>query len=256
MTPPGVADASAAADAADTAAVGSAVHVWHASVTALAPACARLTEVLDPSERARAARFAFERDRLQFLVAHGVVRFVLAHYLGCDPARIRFETGGYGKPSIVAPATDLAYNLSHSSDAVLVAVARGRQLGVDIELVAGDTECEAVAEMCFSAAERASLSATSCTHRRSAFFACWARKEAYIKATGEGVTRGLDHFDVTLGPEAALLADRRDVSATERWSMRTLDVRDGYAAALVYSGPATRVVVRDFACGATMAAGD
>lgn len=220
------------------------IHVWHASVVALAPLAPELEGLLDEGEREHAARFHFERDRTRHIVSHGVLRVVLARYLDRHAASLRFGAGEFGKPYLTAPACGISFNLSHSGDVVLVAVARERAVGVDVEQVAGDVEYDSLARIAFSPAERRALERVPAAERRAAFFACWARKEAYIKATGYGVSQGLDQFDVALGRDAALLADRHDENGATRWSMRSLAVADAYAAAIAFDGGDVPVVLR------------
>jgi 4'-phosphopantetheinyl transferase len=192
--------------------------------------------ILSDDERDRAARFRFERDRSRFVAAHIALRRVLATALDADPASIVFGSGMHGKPFVAVPSSSLEFNLSHSGDYALLALATGRPVGVDIERIA-DLEHDSVARQFFSAAEAAKLHGVDGGRKAAAFAACWTRKEAYLKASGAGVTAGLDHFDVALLPDepVQLLADRRDPDAG-RWKLVNLDAPDGYAAALVAEG--------------------
>lgn len=216
------------------------VHVWDARVSAFAERENDLRATLDNAESQRADRFRFARDRTQYVVAHGLVRALLGRYLGRPAFELRFSAGRYGKPALNEPEAQpaLEYNLSHSGDIVLIAVARGRAVGVDVERWADDIVYDELAEYCFSLAERAELSAASHDDKAAAFFAGWTRKEAYIKATGVGAMLGLDYFDVSLAPgaAAALLADRRPSAVAERWSMRDIEVGPGYSAAIIAAG--------------------
>jgi len=216
------------------------VHVWDARVSAFAERENDLRATLDDAELQHADRFRFARDRTQYVVAHGLVRRLLGRYLGRPASALRFIIGPYGQPALDEPAARpaLEYNLSHSGDIVLIAVARGRAVGVDVERWADDIVYDELAEYCFSPAERAELSAASHDDKAAAFFAGWTRKEAYIKATGVGVMLGLDYFDVSLAPgaAAALLADRRPSAFTERWMMRDIELEPRYSAAVVAAG--------------------
>lgn len=216
------------------------VHVWDARVSAFAECESDLYATLADAELQRADRFRFARDRTQYVVAHGLVRTLLGRYLGRPASRLRFSVGPYGKPALDELATrpTLEYNLSHSGDIVLIAVARGRAVGVDVERWADHIVYDELAEYCFSSAERDELRTTPNHDKAAAFFAGWTRKEAYIKATGVGVTLGLDYFDVSLAPgaAAALLADRRPSAVAEHWSMRDIEVRPGYSAAIIAAG--------------------
>lgn len=213
------------------------VHVWRVSLRGDDPRA--LLPLLSADEHARATRFVFQRDADAFIVAHATLRRILAEYLGVAPQSLDFVTGPHGKPAIAGPAgvATLEFNLSHSADLALIAVSLGSPVGVDIERLDPRVEHLDLAEQFFSAAERAALRSlpSEVKAMTEGFFNAWTRKEAYLKATGHGITRGLHHFDVTLSPSepAALLADRLDPLAVQRWRMATLSPGDGYAAAVV-----------------------
>ena len=215
------------------------MHVWSASVHALAGELEALGSILDAAERSRAERFRFERDRRQYVTAHGVARAVLAGYAGGDPAALRFDVGPFGKPSLAG--APVAFNLSHSGDRVVVAVARD-EIGVDVEQWR-DIEWMRLATSFFSAAECAALRAAGDDDVQAAFYACWSRKEAYLKALGVGIGNGLDFFDVSVGAElpARVLADRLDPRNVLRWRLFTLDEGTGYSAALCAPATVRRV---------------
>lgn len=219
------------------------VHVWKASVAGWALYEPELLSLLDASETARAARFHFARDRVQFVVAHGLVRRLLGHYAGDAPERIRFGSGPAGKPCIVSPAQSsyVQFNLSHSADVILMAVMMHSAVGVDVEQWSDDVEPVDLSSHFFSPGERQELLALGPQHRAAAFFATWARKEAYIKATGLGVSQGLGYFDVTVAADrpGRLLADRLAPNTTGSWHMIDLDVGPGYSATLVVNTAAT-----------------
>jgi 4'-phosphopantetheinyl transferase len=221
------------------------VHVWRALLDAPAERVRRLLEVLAPDERERAARFHFERDRRRFAVARGLLRTILGSYLNSGPAALRFEYGAQGKPAL-APghnSDSLRFNVSHSEGVALFALARAREVGVDVERVSGRVECEEIAGHFFSPGEVARLRALPAEMREAAFFDCWTRKEAYIKARGEGLSLPLDGFDVSLAPgePAALLANRLDPSEVARWSLRALAPWPGFAAAVAAEGRGWRL---------------
>ncbi len=191
---------------------------------------------LSGEERERAARFHFERDRGRYTVCRSVLRELLAGYLDAAPEGIEFRYGPAGKPELTEGS--LRFNVSHSHDLALIAMARERELGVDIERVRAGVEREGIAERFFSPGEVAELRAVAVEERDEAFFRCWTRKEAYVKARGGGLSIPLDSFDVTLGRERAVLS--RAVDA-KRWTLTTLDPAPGYAAALVVEGSAERL---------------
>ncbi len=217
-----------------------AIHVWRAATEVSASRLARLYELLASDERERAARFRREADRRRYTVARGVLRSLLGRYLGVEPAALAFRYGAHGKPALsqAAAGGDLRFNLSHSHGLALHAFAVGREVGVDIERMRPDTDIMGVARHSFSPAELEALTSLPSAWRRAAFFDGWCRKEAFIKACGEGVALGLRRFDVTLRPDesAALLRFEGDPAAASRWSMRALDAGEGYRAALVVEG--------------------
>ena len=212
------------------------VHVWRAELDLPVAAVAALDALLSGDERDRAARFHFERDRRRFTVARGGLRALLGAYLGAPAAAIAFDYGSHGKPRLAGALTagDLRFNVSHSAGVALYAVARGREVGVDVEGHREDFATAEIAERFFSPAERQALAALPPDRRCEAFFACWARKEAYIKARGLGLSLALDAFDVSLAPgePAALLATRDDPAERDRWSVRALDPGPGLAGAI------------------------
>lgn len=212
------------------------VHVWLIQLPGDGNLPDGLSRCLSTEESERAARFIFERDRARFIVAHTALREILAGYTGEEPAAIGLHTAEKGKPYL-ADHSELRFNLSHSGCWALLAVARNREVGVDIECIRPDRSTEDIAERFFAPAEVRELKATPPDRRVQAFFACWSRKEAYIKARGEGLRIPLDSFEVSLGETAVL----RKAEDRERWSMCALGVPPGYAAALMVEGSGWRV---------------
>lgn len=217
-----------------------AVHVWRADIVDAAASVIPLEQSLDAAERARARAFHAASDANRYIVAHGTLRELLAGYTGVDRGAIRYETGPYGKPRLARgmTAVDVTFNMSHTHDVVVFAFAWGREVGVDVERWTPDVECLHLARHFFSRAESAALAALPRDAQRAGFFHCWSRKEAYIKATGLGVSHGLDHFDVTLAPGegAALVADRCAPAAVQQWRMRDLGFAPGHSGAVVAHG--------------------
>lgn len=213
---------------------GDEIHVWRASTERDASAVERLWATLSPDERQRAQRFHFERDRLRFVVARGVLRDILGRYLGRPPALIRFAYNEYGKPTLAEDEGGLRFNVSHSRDAALYACTRGREVGVDIESLRDDFASLEIAERFFSKAEMSALSSLPADLLTQAFFNCWTRKEAYIKALGEGLSHPLDCFAVSLLPHepARLISTDKDPSEAARWAIVDLNPFPGYAAAI------------------------
>lgn len=222
------------------------VHVWRIALEVGDPLLARLRDTLADDERKRADRFHFEKDRRHFTAARGAMRILLAGYLTHRPEAVRFTYSNYGKPRLmdVDNPSDLRFNLSHSHGLALLAVTRGRDIGVDLERLRDmERDGESLAERFFSPREVGALRSLPPELRREAFFHCWTRKEAYIKAQGQGLGLPLDQFDVSLHPDepAALLATLHDPPEVRRWSLRRLNPGEGHVGALAVEGHAWRL---------------
>lgn len=189
--------------------------------------------LLDDEERARALRFVRSPDRSRFVLAHAALRLFLARCLDVQPAAVRYESGLHGKPRLAPGLPALEFNLSHSAGLGLLAVARDRPVGVDVEHLRDVPEALNIADTHFSAAEREVLVSLPPAERRAAFFRCWTRKEAVIKALGEGLGRALGSFEVDLAPGSTSALTRFDgrPGSVAGWSLRDLTAPTGYAAA-------------------------
>ena len=224
------------------------MHVYRCALDVPLRERAALVRLLSADERRRAGRFRFDDDRDRFVVSRARLRLVLAG-AGAGPAdRLRFATGRHGKPSLPAhPA--LQFNLSHAGDVALVAVAERAAVGVDVEPLQRGRDLDEVARRFFSAAERAALARLADAARAPAALRCWCRKEAYVKARGDGLARGLDAFDVATDAAVAgrgtslLLATRPDAEDAGRWDLRDVDVGPEHAAAVAARGRIDRVVL-------------
>ena len=213
------------------------VHLWQATLDGR-PADI-FESFLSADELNRANRFHFTKDRNHFVVARGLLRNLLAAYLGINCAELRFSYGAQGKPFLVLDSgAQINFNLSHSHGRAAFAFTRGRELGIDIEYVKEDFEAEVIAKRFFSRAEVLALCTVPAELRKQAFFNCWTRKEAYIKARGEGLSMPLDQFDVTLRPDepVRLLNNHVEEREVSRWSMQAIPAPEGYAGALVVEG--------------------
>jgi 4'-phosphopantetheinyl transferase len=216
------------------------VHVWRASLEVPLNVVNHLKCVLSPDECDRARRFYFEKERRHWIVAHGVLRLLLGQYLDAEANELQFVINEFGKPALAQHPQEahLHFNLAHSGEIALYAFAYDRQVGIDIEYMRKLVDYGEVAAHFFSSYECAVLRALPDSLREEAFFRCWTRKEAYIKARGTGLSQRLDEFDVSLAPSepAALLADRSDPQAPEQWSLCTLAPGNSYAGALAVEG--------------------
>jgi 4'-phosphopantetheinyl transferase len=225
-----------AAEPAPPSLGGDEVHVWRVSLDKSSLASGGAFLPLSEDERARAARFRFDVDRYRFSVGRTALRNILAAYVGLAPARLVFREGPHGKPAL--EGIELEFNLSHSSEYALIAVSRRRRVGVDVERIRADFASQAVARRFFAAAEVAALAASAPHEYPTAFFRCWTRKEAYVKARGDGLTLELDRFEVPLEVEArrAVASCLDDPSELSRWELRELQPARGYMGALVAEG--------------------
>ena len=217
------------------------VHVWLAVCPAEAP-FDRFEGELPPDERRRAQRFMFDRDRRRFVFAHRVLRATLARYLDVAPGDIEFSNGKYGKPQLAgACGGRLEFNLSHSDHAVLVAISGAGPVGVDVEAIRVMRDRDDIARRTFAAGEFERLCRLDDEGRTAGFFNCWTRKEAFVKAIGEGLSHPLDRFEVTLAPgePACLVHIDGDAQRAAAWAISTLPDLPGFTSALAVPGPAT-----------------
>jgi 4'-phosphopantetheinyl transferase len=213
------------------------VHVWRARIDGAPESLVKLRQTLSIAECDRAGKFYFMPDRARYVIGRGLCRILLGRCLGIPPERLSFAYGPKGKPKLAEELqqSQLHFNVTHSGDFVLVALAYRYELGVDVELIERDVEVDGIAQQFFSANERASLIADVPADRKhDAFFTCWTRKEAYLKARGDGLSLPLDSFDVAFLPEEEprLIETRQDPAEASRWTLQDLDVDPGYKAAL------------------------
>ncbi|MCI0650923.1 MAG: 4'-phosphopantetheinyl transferase superfamily protein [Planctomycetes bacterium] len=217
------------------------VDVWRLPHRAHDALGERFAATLSPEETKRANRYLVEHARRNFFLSRGGLRAILARYLGREPREVEFEYGPHGKPALAGSfaASGLRFNVSHSGEVILIAVARARELGIDIERLRADVELENLARRYFSAAESASLLALEPAARPRAFYRCWTRKEAYLKLKGAGLSFPLDRFQVSLRDDEppALLATEVEGDRAEDIAIVDLSIDRDYEAALVTSRP-------------------
>jgi len=214
------------------------VHVWWLTLDEYAVYLERFLERLSAEELERAGRYYNQKDRDHFVIARGITRTLLGGYLTLAPKEVQFRYNSFGKPAIANQNKDLRFNLSHSHGLALLAVTREREVGVDIEYQCIETPTEDIAKRFFSAVEVMSLAALPKDMQLEGFFKCWTRKEAFIKAIGEGLSFPLDQFSVSFHPSE--LPKLRHVAGnsqeTNRWSFWDVSPNSEYAAALVVEG--------------------
>ena len=211
------------------------VHVWRIDLDALIPAGLALDPRLPDEERERAGRFRSARDRERYLAGRAALRGILAGYVGCAPETLRFVRAPLGKPALLGEPSGLEFNLSHADWCALLAVTRRRRVGVDVESIRRGRGGMEVARRFFARREVEALAAVAPEERAVTFVRCWTRKEAYVKARGDGLALSLQHFEVPLTPGAAraLAASTEDAGEVARWSLRELVPAPCYLAALV-----------------------
>jgi len=219
------------------------VRVWRVTTRPASDLAAHL-EHLDEEERKRADCFLRNAHRERFVRAHAALRVLLAEELSCTSQELRFGAGDRGKPFLLGGPGNLEFNLSHSGDYALCALARGRAVGVDVERERPKHSGPEIARRFFSRAEAAALESWPLSDRNAAFFRTWASKEAFIKATGRGLAQPLSAFDVSLDAPLRLLAVRG--GSADNWDLRALDVAPAYAGAVVAHGKDWRLVTCSF----------
>jgi 4'-phosphopantetheinyl transferase len=223
------------------------VHVWRTSLERPIETVERMRRLLAPDEQARADRFRFERDRSRYIVGRALLRCLLARYLDAAPERLEFESGEFGKPALRGGPW---FNLSHSGTTALYAFSSATEIGIDIEIDDADFARERIAERFFSPAEVSVLRSLPVQAQPRAFLRCWTRKEAFIKARGDGLSLALDSFDVTLAPgiPAALLRTAWCTEEPGQWRLQDVsDRKAGYIAAVAIRSDGWRIVQRQIA---------
>ena len=209
------------------------VHVWRAELNSVS------LEFLSADEREKAGQFHFDKNRHQYVAARGVLRQLIAQYESLPPGAIQFSYNSFGKPGL--EQSSLRFNASHSGSLGLFAFARNRNIGVDLERIRPDLATREIAAQFFSEDEIIGLRRLPADSHTAAFFACWTRKEAFIKAHGSGLSLPLDRFAVSLVAPARLLRTDFDPKARQDWTLHDLNPGEEYAAALAVEGEPERI---------------
>jgi 4'-phosphopantetheinyl transferase len=216
------------------------IHVWCALLDVPAESVQLLVQTLDPEERMRASRFYFEQDRSQFIVRHGLLRKILASYMNIEPDKLQFRYTTNGKPYLVQKFQDqeLQFNLAHSNEIALYALTLDRRIGIDVEHIYNFVETDQLANRVLSRQEKAESRRYPPNEKLELLFRYWTCKEAYVKATGEGLALPLKdiYLSLTPGSIAKLGSVKRNVQLASRWSLQELHPVPGFAAALVVEG--------------------
>ncbi len=216
------------------------IQIWYVDLQRSHAELAQLRATLSNDEVARGERLRLAELRRRVWVARGALRAILAAELQCAAADVMFAYGRNGKPAVIG---DLRFNVSHSGELALIAIGYRRELGIDIEQVRPYAEVRQITGQFFSPYEQATLHALPSEQWSLGFFNCWTRKEAYLKALGDGFARGLDTFDVTLAPGDVprLLRVGWDAAEVDRWRMYAWQPAAAYTAALCVAGEGWQV---------------
>jgi 4'-phosphopantetheinyl transferase len=221
-----------------------AVHVWAWNYHCSTESLKRYISLLSPEECLRMQRFHFERDRIQYAVCHAVLRIVLGQYIGLPPSSFCFDQNEFGRPHLAPPAaaSGLTFNLSHTRHIALLAIATGITLGVDVEQIHPIES--GLVEQYFSSQEQTALKALEGEDRLKGFYNCWTRKEAILKAEGNGLKVRLDAFDVSLNPkeQATVLGVRAGAGLMSNWHLTELRPAPGFVGALATDAPPAKVI--------------
>lgn len=220
---------------------GNEVHVWFVLLQPSSPLAESLNQLSD-YECDRAKRFRFKKDYEHFVRSHVALRAILGGYLGAEPGTLRFSFGAHGKPALAKPYEgSLKFNLSRSHGVALYAVSSGAEVGIDIERIDHAVEADELAERYFAPAESAHIRRLNSADKPRVFLNYWVSKEAYVKATGEGLAFPLNTFEVSLSGKPGPIGMSMESREVSRWSLNTLDGLDGYVAAVVTDGACSKV---------------
>jgi 4'-phosphopantetheinyl transferase len=226
------------------------VHVWRITLDWPPARLRALNAILSINEQQKADGFHFALDRARYVVGRGVLRTILSRCMKREAKQLCFGCSTFGKPYLAAGSNDIPvqFNISHSGEVVLIAFTVGRAVGIDVERMRTDLEVDRIATSVFSPYERLALQSFPAHLRFHAFFDCWTRKEAYVKAIGNGLSLPLAQFDVCFlpGHDPALLATRPDTAEARRWQIKAVDVGPDYRAAVAVEGTGCQLKIWDW----------
>lgn len=217
------------------------MHIWRGSLDTTPSCLQRLAETLSPDEKIRAERFHFERDRKRFTAARGILRNILSHYINIEPQQVEFVYSSRGKPLLAPTCNDdrnLQFNLSHSQDLAVYAITCDRAIGIDIEYIRSTPDAEQIVNRFFSENEKSAFSKLPPHQKQIAFFHGWTQKEAFLKATGDGLAGHIDQIEVSLTPgeSAKLLSIPGDKQPSKSWLLHDFKPAPDFVAAAAIKG--------------------
>ncbi|MDA0711594.1 MAG: 4'-phosphopantetheinyl transferase superfamily protein [bacterium] len=218
--------------------IRDAVHIWHRPLDLTESDLRRCESVLSAEEADRAGRYTFAKGRDHFVAARGMLRLLLSHYTQLRPEDLVFAYGEKGKPELADGQADVCFNVSHASGFAAWAFARNRKIGVDIEWRHRRANISAIGKRFFSDVEWTALCDLPEDRLREGFFRCWTRKEAFVKALGDGLTYSLKAFDVSVGARAELLRVEGE-HCPPHWTLGSLEnLPADYIGAVAFQGQA------------------
>jgi 4'-phosphopantetheinyl transferase len=224
------------------------VHIWTARLSL--GNTAKFYLDLSSVERNRADRFHFSKDRAAYIFAHAVLRHVLSRYLDCFPSDLEFEVNAFGKPFLgkTACAGKLEFNLSHAGSLIVIGLSAGRSIGVDVEEIQIVSDFSLIAQSYFTPEESRFVFQQASPEQESAFFRCWTRKEAYIKAIGKGLSIPLNSFDSLIpnGQAGRLLVGGADIPGDGDWWLEDLELPKPYVGAVAVQNSTDRMIYFDW----------
>ena len=213
------------------------IHIWAACIDVAPTVSAALAVSLSEEERTRANRFRFRQHQSRFIAGRGLLRAIVSHYLQIEPARVEFKYNSEGKPELTRPfdGSGIHFNLTHSEDLVLIAVTTIGPVGIDVERVRVNKDAKELVNWFCSPRERELFETLAAQEKQLAFFNLWTRKEALLKATGEGIAQLLSQVEVTFRPgePARFIAVSGDSERGSRWSVYNLSPAPHFVAAVV-----------------------
>jgi 4'-phosphopantetheinyl transferase len=212
------------------------IHLWYATLDVPALQLEQLRHTLTPDEQDRASRFHFERDRTRFIAGRGILRNIISKYLELPPSQVQFSYGKRGKPFL--QNSSIHFNLSHSQELAIYAIALNRKVGIDLEAIRLMPDAEAIAKTFFSQSDYLRFQSLSTEQQQLAFFNAWTRKEAYLKAVGEGLYQPPDQIEVSFLPDepVQLLKIANNSQVAQQWSIINIIPKADYIGALVFYG--------------------
>ena len=214
------------------------IHLWAVVLEEFVDEVSKFRDLLSPVEQTAAQKFRFDKDRNRYVIRHGILRLIMSRYLDHPPSEIEFQLGAYGKPELRGNGAciPLFFNTSHSADIAVYAITSACPIGVDVESTREIPEIEGIAHRFFLPGEARTLMDLPADSRVQAFYACWTRKEALLKATGKGIAEDLAKVEVTLAPEdePRVVSVSGDPGAHEQWRLQPFSPALGYVGCLAY----------------------